>query len=445
MTVTNVALRAARLLPGLALAAVLTTAPPALAAGAPVPLLEKGKEVEWWFAYKFNSQNYNKERPFVGCGDNSGTRVCVFDKKGTPVNPKAGANFSQQYVFASSADGKLVKGKGCIGMTMTDPVGATFDQIYHGSPFFLIWNDQFYNDPPIKGCSKGECQGPWGHSKGVLAWNEAGEGVVMQVTTPSWPASGSEKFPRKHFNTLGCVNTQNNLNNAQHFFALKLDKNGVMTILQALANANVVTNVHEPQLARLGGPDEVRALAEKVGEPPKTIAPDKKTADDLKIMQVRLSKDVTLISKPSNLNVPPWQMVSALLDGESQRTATWWAFPQIFSTKASTAIGCWEGVLKSGNKKPGDVVIALDGSWDKHKIKLIGGSNHAKIGVTTSGAKHYAIFGDLNQQGSINKVKGKCDSSQNGRGGMFFVVENDDLFKTLSDMLDGADEPFKSK
>ena len=154
---------------------------------------------------------------------------------------------------------------------------------------------------------------------------------------------------------------------------------------------------------------------------------------------------MTLISKPSNLNVPPWQMVSALLDGESQRTATWWAFPQIFSTKASTAIGCWEGVLKSGNKKPGDVVIALDGSWDKHKIKLIGGSNHAKIGVTTSGAKHYAIFGDLNQQGSINKVKGKCDSSQNGRGGMFFVVENDDLFKTLSDMLDGANEPFKSK
>jgi hypothetical protein len=32
-----------------------------------------------------------------------------------------------------------------------------------------------------------------------------------------------------------------------------------------------------------------------------------------------------------------------------------------------------------------------------HSIGLIGGQNHAKIGVTKLGAKHYAIFGDLNQ------------------------------------------------
>jgi Deoxyribonuclease II len=418
---------------------------PAFGAEAPMPLLAKDTKVEWWFAYKFNSQKYKNDKPFGGCGPDSGTRVCLFDKKGTTVNKGVGANFSQQYAFASSADGRLEKGKGCLGMTLADPVGATFDQIYHGSPFYVIWNDQFYDDPVIKGCAKGQCGAPWGHSKGVLAWNEAGEGVVMQVTTPSWPASGSEKFPRKHRNTLGCVNTQNNLNNAQHFFALKLDKKGVMTVLEALANSNVVTNVHEPQIARIGGPDDVRALAEKLGEPPRALKPDKKTAADLKIMQVALTNDVTLISKPSNLNVPPWQMVSALLESESERTATWWAFPQIFSTKKSTAIGCWEGELKSQNKKPGDVVIALDGSFGGHKIKLIGGSNHAKIGVTTSGSKHYAIFGDLNQQGSINAVKGRCDKSQNGRGGMFFVVQNEELFKTLSDMLEGEDEPFKAK
>src|SRR5947199_2640123 len=39
----------------------------------------------------------------------------------------------------------------------------------------------------------GSCSSPWGHSKGVLAWNDAGEGFVMQVSTPSWPASGSER------------------------------------------------------------------------------------------------------------------------------------------------------------------------------------------------------------------------------------------------------------
>jgi hypothetical protein len=428
-------------------AALMLAAGAAAAADAPVPLVEKGKPVDWWFAYKFNSQKYEGEKPFVGCGAGSGTRVCIFDKKGTKVNPKVGANFSQQYVFATSAAGALAQGKGCLGMTLTDPVGATFDQIYNGSPFYLIWNDQFYNDPKIDGCAgaKGECGAPWGHSKGMLAWNEAGEGLVMQVTTPSWPASGSKKFPRKAGNTLGCVTTQNNLNNAQHFFALKLDKDGVKAVLEGLANAGVVTSQGNGQVVRLGGPDDVRALAEKVGDKPKKIAPDKRTPDDVKIVQKSLTKDVMLISKPSNLNVPPWQMVSALLDGTSNRNATWWASPQIYSTRKSTTIRCWEGALTSGNKKPGDVVVALDGSWDGHKIKLIGGSNHAKIGVTTSGAKNYAIFGDLNQQGTINPKKGKCDSSQNGRGGLFFVVENDKLFETLSGMLEGESEPFKAK
>jgi hypothetical protein len=137
-------------------------------------------------------------------------------------------------------------------------------------------------------------------------------------------------------------------------------------------------------------------------------------------------------------------MVSALLEASDTRTATWWAYPQIYSTKRSIKIGCWEGVLKSDRKKAGAVTIALDGSWNGHRIKLIGGSNHAKIGVTTSG-KPLSIFGDLNQQGTINPYKGKCDRSQNGRGGLFFVVEDADLFKSLSAMLDGDDEPVKAK
>jgi hypothetical protein len=101
--------------------------------------------------------------------------------------------------------------------------------------------------------------------------------------------------------------------------------------------------------------------------------------------------------------------------------------------------------LKCDNKNPGDVIIAKNGSFGGRGLGLIGGQNHAKVGVTTSGSNHYAIFGDLNQQGTINPVKGACDSSQNGRGGMFFVVKNDELFKTLSGMLEGEDEPFKAK
>ena len=417
-----------------------TALAPAVAADAPVPLVDKGKPVDWWFVYKFNVTS------FLGCGADSGTRTCPFDPKPNSVQTKYGANFSQQYVFASSAADTLVKGKGCLGMTMSDPLGATFDQVYHGSPYFLIWNDQFYGDPKIDGCSSGNCDSPWGHSKGMLAWNDAGEGLVLQVTTPSWPAAGSDKHPRAHGNTLGCVSTQNNLNNAQHFFALKLNKDGVMAVLDALKLAGVATDPANGQIARLGGPSEIRARAEALGKKPKA-KPNKKdrTDEDLRIMAVSLSDKIRLIAKPPNLNVPPWQMVSALLDGASERTATWWAAPQIYSTKKSAKIGCWDGSLVKDNLHPGDVVIAKDGSWAGHKIGLIGGQNHAKVGVTTSGSKLYAIFGDLNQQGSINPVQGRCDKSQNGRGGMFFVVQDDALAKSLAGMLDGGDEPFKSK
>jgi hypothetical protein len=267
----------------------------------------------------------------------------------------------------------------------------------------------------------------------------------MQVTTPSWPAAGSAKHPRKAGNTLGCVSTQNNINNAQHFFSLKLDKKGVLAVLAGLKTASVATDPANGQIARLGGPAEIRKAAEELGEKPVRIPPAKKEPEDIKIFQAQLTPDVMLISKPSNLNVPPWQMVSALLDGASERSATWWASPQIFSTKKSTKIGCWEGELKSHDKSPGDVVIAKTGTFKGVALGLIGGQNHAKVGVTTSGSNHFAIFGDLNQQGTINPKSGKCDSSQNGRGGMFFVVKNDELFKTLSDMLDGEDEPFKAK
>jgi hypothetical protein len=39
---------------------------------------------------------------------------------------------------------------------------------------------------------------------------------------------------------------------------------------------------------------------------------------------VKASRWASLISKPSLLKVPPWQLVSAVLDAVGERTATWW-------------------------------------------------------------------------------------------------------------------------
>jgi hypothetical protein len=120
-------------------------------------------------------------------------------------------SFSQQFAVASSDSKSLQAGSGCAGDTTDDPVGATFDEIYSGSLNYVVWNDQFYQDPKLTACgSNNSCSTPWGHSKGMIAWNDAGEGIVMQVTTPDWPGAGSKQHPRsEEGNTLGCTARDN--------------------------------------------------------------------------------------------------------------------------------------------------------------------------------------------------------------------------------------------
>lgn len=382
---------------------------------APAPLIEKGHPVDWWFVFKFNSKS------FPGCGDTA-TRECPFG--GEPQNYVRG----QQYVYASSEAQTLRKGGGCVGVTETDPLGATFDEVYNGSYYYVVWNDQFYDDPAISGCGT-SCGSPWGHSKGMVAWNDAGEGLVLQVTTPSWPAAGSKLFPRKtDGNTLGCVK-DDDVKVSQHFFSLKLTKSDLINVLNALKNASVVTDPTNRQVVNNGGPRDVQALVNSLGKESKSKS----------IMKIQLSSGVGLISKPSALHVPPWQLVSAELGGVPLRTATWWANPKIYSTTASTQITCWD----SGLEAPGPVAIATTGEWEATTFGLKGGPgpdfNHAKIGVSTSGEYHFAIFGDMNQQGTVSGAN--CGSSQNGRGGLFYVIENSTLSDQIANLINGDTAP----
>ena len=186
-------------------------------------------------------------RSYPQCGGFQ--RNCLF---GGAIQPYT--SFGQQFAFASSNDGSLQPGSGCAGDTISDPLGATFDQVYNGNFFYVIWNDQFYGDPL-------ETQfAPAGHSKGMLAWNDDGDGMALQVSTPSWPASGNSSQPRRtDGNTLGCV-ADNDVLVSQHFFALKLSKPDVVTLLRALANASVVTDPAKVQIVNNGGPADIQAL-----------------------------------------------------------------------------------------------------------------------------------------------------------------------------------------
>lgn len=387
---------------------------------APAPLLKEGQAVDWWFVFKFNAAT------FPGCGGEA-KPVCIFG--GRPQSYTLG----QQFVYASSEDHSLQKGSGCAGDTVSDPLGATFAQIYDNDYYYVVWNDQFYDDPKISGCTA-SCSSPWGHSKGVIAWNDSGSGLVMQVTTPSWPASGSKRSPRKaDGNTLGCVE-DNDVKVSQHFFSLRLTKDDTVKVLKGLQNASVVTKIddHDQQVVRNGGPSEIQDLVRQLG---------RKSSSDT-VVREKLSSGVELISKPSHLHVPPWQLVSSLLDGVSLRTATWWANPKIYTTTASSAIKCWRSDLESA----GSVEIATTGQWQGKAIGLTGGpgtnNNHAKIGVSTSRGHDYTIFGDMNQQGTLSG--NNCASSQNGRGGLFYVIDDKTLADGIRSLLKGSTAPSRA-
>lgn len=391
---------------------------------APTPMAGQDQPVDWMFAYKFNAAS------FPGCSAN-----CLTPLSGTPgifgglVDDYPNGH-SQQYVFASSANPTLVQGNECLGATLVDPLGATFAQIYDNPGYYyVLWNDQFINDPIPNGDS------PWGHSKGLAAWNDDGEGFVLQVSTPSWPGSGSCAYPRKAGNTLGCISDDDDIEVAQHFFALKINRDDLAAVLNAIGNASVCTKVTEPQIVNNGGPSDIQALVNHLGQ----------VSNRTQVTMATLSSGVQLISKPSLLAVPPWQLVSAKLNRLDLRVASWWTKPEIYSTEAGVVPQCWADGLGT----PGAVEIATTGVWQGITLGLKGDeeqqSNHAKIGISKDPSNPLCIFGDMNQQGALAPdyaYKGqRCNSSQNGRGGVFFALKNQELFQSLTQLLAGETAP----
>lgn len=387
------------------------------------PKLGDGSSVDWWFAFKLNTY------AFKSC---STTRKCIF---GGEVQDYP-YGYGLQYLEASHSNGatkEMELKTDCLG-TGDDPVAKTFDQIYSGTaPNYVIWNDQLYQEPIMNltpPCSSwgnaDSCSAPWGHSKGALAWDKDGNGFIMQVTTPDWPGNGNSNITRKvQGNSLGC-NTDDNVMVSQHFFSLKLMHSDITAILTAMQKAMVVTDPNSSQLVKLTtGPSDLASLAKGLG----------KANTDKTVFQATLSTGAKLIAKPQALKVPVWQMVSALVE-KPLRTATWWTAPAVLSAKAGKP-GCWSDELGT----PEEVQIATTGQWKGTKFNLTGGLgtdfNHAKLGYSLEGS--LAIMGDMNQQGSYSPSdqRAGCSSSQNARGGMFFVLDDATLNSGLKELMTG--------
>jgi hypothetical protein len=196
------------------------------------------------------------------------------------------------------------------------------------------------------------------------------------------------------------------------FNTASLNKEDLLAVLEALANASVMTDTENDQIVRRGGPAGIKEAVDKLGQKPSSVA-----------FQM----------------VPPCQMVSVRLGGVSLRTATYWNRPKIYSTTRKTKIFCWDKSLDA----PGAVEIATTGQWSGKTFGPggVGGNIHAKLGVFTSGDEHYAIFGDMNQQGSVAAEDNLCKSSQNGRGGLFYVLKSATLAEELTKLMPGETAP----
>jgi len=399
----------------------------------PMPLLSKEVPVEWWFAFKFNADTFPR--------DTSDPPKCLFG--GTPGGSQQHylSKIGQDFVYASSLHPQLQKGSGYLGDSAADPVGATFDEVYNGNLHYVIWNDQFYNDPALQ-CAHGanQCGAKWAHSKGVVAWDDNGNGFVMQVTTPDWPGSGSSSHPRTEGNSLGCMLSDNDVQLSQDFFSLKLTEADVVKFLEALSTEGAVTDTANPQIVNNGGPSEVVDAVSKLGKANSTATYSNQT----------LSSGVQLIAKAGGLSVPPWQLVSALLDRAPLRVANFWEGTNlIYSTPGKSKPTCWDKTLGP----PGAVQIVTTGTWNGKDIGLSGtapkgsslGTNHAKIGVSTAPGSTLTVFGDMNQVGILNaSSKTACAVAQNARGGLFFVLDNADLHDSVAALLTGKIAPMTS-
>ena len=65
-------------------------------------------------------------------------------------------------------------------------------------------------------------------------------------------------------NTLGCVDNDN-VKVSQHFFSLRLNKDSVLKVLNALENASVVTDPANPQMVNNGGPPDIQRPVKRLG------------------------------------------------------------------------------------------------------------------------------------------------------------------------------------
>ena len=203
----------------------------------------------------------------------------------------------------------------------------------------------------------------------------------MQVTTPIGPEpeARSTRDP-KNGNTLGCRKGQYVLV-SQHFFALKLKQGRRGQSLTALQNASVVTDTHNPQIVKNGGPTDITVLVARLGVKSTGTAFHPRHSFDWRAVDFKAFR-APCATVANGVFGARWRLTkSCNLVGE----------PQIPSTTSSTTIDCWTRRSHPWRSRNCNLrAVSGQDIWLKGLADADG--NHAKIGVSTSGSSSLHNF-----------------------------------------------------
>ena len=298
-----------------------------------------------------SSFKFNSSKSFAGCepasknpGQKNPTMTATGNASfGGVVQTKPA--FGQQFAFASSEDGALRQGSGCAGATLTDPIGATFDQVYNGSFHYLIWNDQFYHDPVGLGLQGRQLRRALGPLEGTARLERCGRrlrhagldaGVAALGQQPVRHAQGEQG----QYARLQQLEQQS----ARQPALLCAQADQQRCLVEVLDGAEECERGDRSrpslQIVQNGGPPDVRKLVDD--------SENGRTQGRASIIKTELSSGVIMISKPSGLACAALADGFVIADSEptpaehAQRTATWWTKPWIPTTTNSTAIRCWD-------------------------------------------------------------------------------------------------------
>nr|AIG56182.1 secreted protein [Achlya hypogyna] len=281
-----------------------------------------GRPVAWWFVLKLPAQVRSATGTFMPTPCDCAPPACA-----SPEEPLRAHGLCYLYADANNPVLRHFRDVGydCLGQGGRDPVSQTLRQ-KQTATHWGYFNDQL-NGLAFMQQKSLVCGGSSSfnaHSKGMVAFEAATGGFVLQTSTPNFPDPSSPAFV-----PLGCQ-ADNNVEYAQHLFAMSLDAAELLTLATGwqsarLCSANHYHTLHDllvsPSLANASSslPPVAQAVARALVEERLTPSASSQKTVVTKGSPVAVSG----LFKSHRAQVPPWAMAASAYASDVS-VASWW-------------------------------------------------------------------------------------------------------------------------